>query len=274
MTTESVESIITRVGDPFERRDILLDHVQTGAVKSFADVEEDWLALMWSLDAFRVANVPPPGARVKTLEALNKKKGDWFAELVAALLQNWTSQPLGARYKVEGFSQYHQIDVAWPERKQDPLVCIESKVMGAPATSTTKARAARDDWSNRRKEVKFAATDLKLYRRQQETSIRHWDQWRTNAPPATYFVLAARLEPGRDDVGRVVQELRSLVDTYVDGAGAIAWEPSPTEDGYQIVPVPKADKKHALDDVLHRIASEIKSTLDPEGRPPEPVVPE
>ena len=41
------------------------------------------------------------------------------------------------------------------------------------------------DWTNRRKELKFAATDLKLYRRQQATRIDHWDVWRTNDPPKT-----------------------------------------------------------------------------------------
>ncbi|MDP9480403.1 MAG: hypothetical protein M3R38_32870 [Actinomycetota bacterium] len=42
------------------------------------------------------------------------------------------------------------------------------------------------DFSNRRKELKFAATDLKLYRRQRSTRIQHWDTWRQRQPPSTY----------------------------------------------------------------------------------------
>jgi len=92
------------------------------------------------------------------------------------------------------------------------------------------------DFSNRRKELKFAATDLKLYRRQQATRIEHWGVWRRNALPLTFFLWAARLrepaEPGVTDRSRwvedrieaLVREATALVDTYLDGAGIYAWK--------------------------------------------------
>src|SRR5512135_2181596 len=73
--------------------------------------------------------------------------------------------------------------------------CAETKMTGAPAFGTTPARRATSDWSNRRKELKFVATDLKLYWRQQETQIDHWDSWRRKQPPKTYFLWCARMTP-------------------------------------------------------------------------------
>ncbi|MEX1208661.1 MAG: hypothetical protein WEE36_08715 [Acidimicrobiia bacterium] len=242
---------------------------------AFTAVERDWLDLMWCLDAFRQADLKPPTMQVKTVDALNRKKGDWFAELIALLLQNRTSQGIGARTKIQGFSQYHQIDVAWPSRKHDPLICIETKVTGAPAVTVTQQpkppRNATADWSNRRKELKFAATDLKLYRRQRETSIEHWDVWRADAPPKTYFVWAARINPPADDIGRMADQLRQLTETYLDGAALIAWTENTSSKRYDRVSLATADRVRTVDDLLHRISTQIK-TLAPEGQPPKPVV--
>jgi hypothetical protein len=51
--------------------------------------------------------------------------------------------------------------------------------MGAPGFvrqngERVPARKAMSDFTNRSKELKFAVTDLKLYRRQQSTRIQHW----------------------------------------------------------------------------------------------------
>ena len=194
------EDLEREFGHPGELWAELQRRVQDQAVTKFARVESDWLMLMWSIDAFRIAGVPPrgmgrdeldPGPR---LAAIYRTKGNWFATLIALLLQNRTHQRIQPRTKVRGFSQMHQIDVAWPIREEDPLVCAETKVTGAPAYGRTPVRSALADFSNRRKELKFAATDLKLFRRQQETSIGHWGVWRENAPPKAYFLWAARLK--------------------------------------------------------------------------------
>jgi len=261
-----------QVGHPAQLWESLKDHVQADAVKSFAGVQEEWLQLMWSLDAFRVRQLIPIGMGVNP-GAVNRFKGNWFAELIALLLQNRTSQRIGARTRVQGFSQLHQIDVAWPVRQHDPLICAETKVTGAPAYGSTPSRAATADWTNRRKELKFAATDLKLYRRQQETTIDHWDVWRKGNPPRVFFLWAARITDKRDRIDYMIREVRSLIETYLDGAGFFAWEERKTEDGYQALSLPADARVAALDDVLHRIASEIR-LIAPAGEAPEPVVPE
>jgi hypothetical protein len=266
-----------RFGHPVRLFDALKERVQAEAVTLFSDIQTEWLALMWSLDTFRAASVAPPGLPLKALETLNRGKGNWFAELVALLLQNRTSQHVGARTNVQGFSQPHQIDVAWPARREDPLICAETKVTGGPAYGSTPPRGAMADWTNRRKELKFAATDLKLFRRQQETAIDHWDVWRAAAPPKTYFLWAARLRtPGEskkpaDSVHRMVAEAQALINTYLDGAGIFAWQRSQA-GGYAVVPLAASARVTDLDDVLHRIAAEIRN-LAAAGKPPDPVVP-
>jgi hypothetical protein len=271
----------TQVGNPKAKWDSLINHIQSEGVTRFAEIESSWLELLWCLDCYRVAGVAPRGlgkpslSEPRRLAAAYRMKGNWFALAVAALLQNRTSQPIGAKNRVIGFSQPHQIDVAWPPRENDPLVCIETKVTGAPGFGDTPARGAMADFSNRRKELKFAATDLKLYRRQDGTTIDHWGAWRSAAPPKTYFLWGARLRTGARNADSVVQlatETQALVNTYLDGAGVLAWRENASADGYDAVELPQWAAVSKLDDVLHRVASEIKQ-MAPAGVVPEAVVP-
>ena len=273
------------VGHPGQLWEHLRDRVQDQAIVSFLAIEDDWLRLMWSIDAFRSAAIAPRSMgrpdvdHDLRLAAVYRSKGNWFATLVALILQNRTHQPISPRTKVRGFSQNHQIDVAWPVRQDDPLVCVETKVTGAPGILTGRPRGAIDDFSNRRKELKFAATDLKLNRRQQDTSIEHWGVWRENAPPKTYFLWAARMRTASesrqpDQVSRLVGEAEALRNSYLDGAGLIAWKRRDDGPGYERVPLPVSARVADLDDSLYRIASEINRLIGPGGRAPDPVTPE
>lgn len=274
--TDTFVELERRVGHPDEKRKALNQRVQNENVKRFADVQFEWLDVMWTLDAYRAGGVAPRGmgkpssSESKRLEAAYKGKGNWFATLLALLLENQTSHVLAPRARVQGFSQTHQIDVAWPDRKVDPLVCLETKVTGAPASPTDPARGAMADWSNRRKELKFAATDLKLFRRQHMTAINHWDVWRAQAPPKVYFLWGARLTP-TDQVSKVLLEVKAVVNTYLEGAGVVAWHD--VGDRYDPVPIPPADRVSTVDDVLYRIGTEIANIAPPGGHPPPPQTP-
>jgi hypothetical protein len=275
MSERKASEVERRVGNPGERWEALKERVQGRPIRRFTEVADDWLALMWALDAFRVAGVAPPNMRTRDIEALNREKGNWFAGLLALLLQNRTAQPVGDRARVQGFSQMHQVDVAWRARREDPLICAETKVTGGPAYGSRPERGAMGDWTNRRKELKFAATDLKLYRRQQETRIEHWDVWRQSAPPKTFFLWGARLRGGRrsDRIDNLVREAQAVVHTYLDGAGIFAWRENAAQNGYEAVPLPISARVTDLDDVLHRIESEIRILAGPGGGVPDPVVP-
>lgn len=261
------EEVEAKVGHPVERWDALKARVQDQGIKLFVDVQADWLDLMWCLDAYRKAQAPPknmgkPGDDWEArLAGAYRGKGNLFATLLTLLLDNRTGEKLRSRDKIQGFSQNHQIDLAWPDRKIDPIVCAESKVSGAPGYGTTRARAARDDWSNRRKELKFAATDLKLARRKQTEDIGHWDVWRKAALPKCFILWAARLAP-EDTIERMVKESEALVATYLDGAGIVAWEDRADGTGYEIVKHPTSApglQVVELDGVLWKIESEIKA---------------
>lgn len=272
MTPRELEE---KVGHPEHLRDALIAKVQGEVIKRFSEIQDDWLRLMWSLDAFRIASVTPTAmgkGGEGGFEGVYRSKGNWFALLLGLIIDNQTGHHVGSRTKVQGFSQTHQIDLAWPPREVDPLVCAETKVTGAPAFGKTPARGAMSDWSNRRKELKFAATDLKLARRQQETTIQHWDVWRQDAPPKCFFLWAARLDPGKgDSVDRMAEGTRSVVNTYLDGAGVFAWRENAAATAYEAVPVPPRSRTAELDDVLYRIASEIHKAAGRDGKTPPPV---
>jgi hypothetical protein len=268
------------VGHPGDRNDELLQRVQAEAITQFTHVQNDWLQLMWCIDRYRIEGVAPRGIgnlgkpETTRLAAVYRMKGNWFAKLIAALLQNRTSQEIAAKGQVQGFSQPLQVDIAWPARDVDPLVCIHTLVTGAPAYGSTPARGAMSDWSKRRKEVKFAATDLKLWRRQEEP-IENWGVWRANAPPKTYFLWAARLRtgPSPDNLNTLVREARLLGDTYLDGVGILVWRECSDGNGYEAVPLPhEAGQVTTLDDVISRVATEIKRRA-PHGTPPAPEQP-
>lgn len=275
------DAVEARVGHPGRRWELLKSRTQQENIKLFSFVQSEFLELIWCLDSYRVEGVPPRGMGKQDqkpstrLSGVYRSKGNWFAELVSLLLINQTNSPLAPRSKVEGFSQMHQIDVAWPARGKvirDPLVCAETKMTGAPAFGDTPARNAMSDWSNRRKELKFAATDLKLYRRQQFTKIDHWDNWRRKQPPLTYFLWCARMSP-KDKLEKMIEEIRAVGDTYLDGAGLFAYQENQLCDGYEQVSVPQRARVQQLDDVLHSIANEISDRSDAEGNAPDPEVP-
>lgn len=265
----------SQVGHPEILRDRLIDRVRDEGIKRFSDVQDEWVRLMWSLDAFRIAGLTPTGmgkGGASGFEGVYRGKGNWFALILALLIDNQTGQHVGSRTQVQGFSQLHQIDLAWPSRKVDPLVCAETKVTGAPPFGKTPARGAMSDWSNRRKELKFAATDLKLARRQQETAIQHWDVWRQDAPPKCFFLWAARLDSSKSDsIERMADGAQSVVNTYLDGAGVFAWQENSARTGYEPVAVPARARISDLDDVLYRIASEIQKAAGKDGLAPAPV---
>lgn len=268
-----------RVGHPGKMWRELRSAVQDDGVQKFSDIQDDWLRLLWALDQYRIARVPPVGmgppklSHSKRLEGVYRSKGHWFAELLALLLGNQTSQVLAPRSKVRGFSQNHQIDIAWPaaraagEPLEDPRVCVETKLTGAPGYRDNPARGAMSDWSNRRKELKFAATDLKLARRDIDTQIDHWGVWRADAPPLTFLLWAARLRP-KDSVSKMAQEARALVDTYLEGAGIFAYRDA-GGGRYEPVDVPFESRVSSMDDVLHRVASHIKQIVQREGSRPQ-----
>ncbi len=264
------------VGHPGRRWDELLSRVKNdSSLQTFESIEEQWFDLMWCLDQYRTAGVAPArmgnqNASVENrLSGVYRLKGNWFATILTEILKNATGQIIEPRQRVRGFSQTHQIDITWPTREFDPLVCVEAKVSGGPAYGTTPARGALSDWSNRRKELKFAATDLKLSRRKHDTHIDSWREWRRNAPPAIYILWGARLRPG-DQFEKLTEQVQQLTGTYLDGGGIVAWQASAIGSGYRAAQLPANSYWLSLDEALRGIRSRINEHAAPGDSPPPP----
>jgi hypothetical protein len=97
VTSQQLEG---KIGHPESLRDNLVARVQDRAIKRFSDVQDEWMALMWSLDAFRVAGISPSGmgkGGASGFEGVYRSKGNWFALLLSLLIENQTGQLVGSR---------------------------------------------------------------------------------------------------------------------------------------------------------------------------------
>lgn len=271
------------MGHPKDKFDALVERIQTG-VKTFQEIEGDFLDLIWTYDTYRIEQVVPRGMGKadltpdKRLQGIYRGKGNCFSTVVAQIVGQRTTSQLASRSDVQGFSQTHQVDIAWPARDVtpivDPLICCEAKLTGAPGyPGNEQGRGPTDDWSNRRKELKFQATDLKLYRQAANTRINNWDVWRKKAAPRVYSIWAARVgEP--KDISYMVKAAQDLGATYLDGVGIYAFEPNSGGTGYTPSGISKgvSERVTSLDNVLGMIAAEIQEIIDENGgNVPEPV---
>ena len=273
---EDQKRIEELVGVPGE---VLLDlkaHIQDRNVQRFQSIETEFLALLWCLDTYRTQQViprAPAGAKVsgyapeQLAGGLYRGKGNFFSEVITAILSNKTDSLLAPRTRVKGFSQLHQIDIAWPAPDKgvatEPIVCCEAKITGAPAFGDTPARSVRADWTNRRKELKFQASDLKLFRERDNPTIRNWDQWRMKAAPKVYAIWAGRLEKP-EDLKYMVNQARELTETYLDRVGVYGFITNDSGDGYVAATdaTKVVERVTSLDTVLDLIAAEIAAYRD------------
>ena len=54
--------------------------------------------------------------------------------------------------------------------------------------------------------------------------------------PSCYFLWGARMTQ-KDKLEKMVDEVKALTKTYLDGAGIFAWRPTLNNDAYELVPV-------------------------------------
>lgn len=265
------QDLVDSVGLPSEKYASIIERIRVERIEKFLDVQTMLLDWLWCVDAYRIAGVVPPdfaaGPTRTTGDALSgsfyRNRGDRFSDILTMLLRNRTSLDLAPRSRVKGFSQEHQIDIAWSPTIQDvlsdPVVCCEVKILGAPGDGTKPDRNIRNDWSNRRKELKFQAADLKLFQGRDDPRIRNWDQWRTTVSPRVYTIWAGRVF-SESDVAYMIDQARDLTDTYLDGVAVFPFAPRLEGQGYE----PRNDGRSVrarltnVDTVLGRIAADIE----------------
>ena len=147
-------------------------------------VRDEWLALMWCLDQYRVADAPPEGMGKRGLKYEGRMDGilPRLGQLVPATMPHPAAQqphrtdatePL--RYQGLLAEPPDRLGLARPRRGADRV--RREQAHRGPAYRAAPGRGAMDDWTNRRRELKFSAADLKLAALAGE-KIGHWDVWR------------------------------------------------------------------------------------------------
>lgn len=100
------EEVHARCGHPGERLMALLDRIRAERVRDFADITDEFLALMWCLDQYRVADAAPVGMGRQAatyrsrIDGVYRGKGNWFAILLTHLLMNRTGETIRSRSKI------------------------------------------------------------------------------------------------------------------------------------------------------------------------------
>ena len=228
---EDDNSFVARVGSPLEKWNELKFVVQQENVKVFSEVAADFLDVLWCLDQYRVAGIPPPSMG-KPGQADRpacgcpglRMKGNWFSELVSLILMNQTASRLSASPGAEckAFRRLHQVDVAWPAARSAPLVCVETKVMGGPAYDGQRRRGRNQRLDESPQGAQVSGNRSEAYRREQRQRIDHWDPWRRWRHHRSTSLWCARMEQPQDSLDRMVAEVRALTETYLDGAAIFA----------------------------------------------------
>ena len=143
---DRAEEVESSWGHPEKVWSDLIETVQAGAIRDFSEIADEWLRFIWCLDQYRIADAPPVGMGDpekpfnQRIDGVYRSKGNQFATLLSLLLENRTDETIRSRSKIKGFSQTHQIDLAWPEGPAVPVVCAESKLTGGPAYRGYRAR--------------------------------------------------------------------------------------------------------------------------------------
>jgi len=239
----------------------LKESIQDNGLTSMSQVSAGWCRLMWLLDHEREAG--RTGTAMS--DAAYRRKGEWFSGLLRLLIEQRNHQLMASRKTVGGYSQPFKPNLVWPA-DDDPRLCLFTRVTGSSAAPGVSERDALADFTNRRKELKFAAVDLKLasspgsgsseeMRSFPNSGLQSFQSWRTQKDPAVYVVWGARLGPA-EPVETCLEQLVAMTGTYLDGAALVAWRTNEAMDGYEWVRSgPDFDADTLLSSIDARIAA-------------------
>lgn len=219
-------------------------------------VENRFLSALWAFDQAFAVGLADQGDN-------QNGKGDFFTDLIALLLENCSGKDLHGRGAVPGLIfPKHNLDTSYPE-KGTVEILIETKAAGAPKSvrnpkqKNPKGRPGNSDLPKRIKEAVFKTIDLKA------EWARHAGQgggptsdlltWLRQSKPHCYLFLAIRVVDGKD-LARTIS-VAEAANQMMDGVGLVAYEPTPSGDGYQTCKVPTPLE---LDRVLTRVCTALR----------------
>ncbi|MFB9741757.1 hypothetical protein ACFFOU_11640 [Pseudonocardia sulfidoxydans] len=237
---------------------------------SWAAVEDGFLRAMEVFDSHVIAGEAGEGER-------QNGKGDYFNDLIAALLEHSSGADLTKRTGVPGLIfDRHSLDVTYPPQGSIVEVLIEAKMLGTPKhPGSVKAKAfgrpGAADLLKRFKEAGFKTIDLKGgygYKQSQANLAVQagpsgdLTSWLRQAKPKS-FILAAVRVVSESDFAAVVRVADSMQQA-MDAVGLACYRPkgfdvdSLNPPAYEMVRVPRSvDINH----VLHRISQDLRDAV-------------
>ena len=195
-------------------------------------------------------------------------KGDYFNEVVAAIVENASGVSLNRRRGVNGlvFRDYN-LDVTHPATGVAEIL-IEAKTMGTPKhpgneKADPAGRSASADLPKRLREAGFKTIDLKAgFGFHQSTGERQvgptgsLTSWLRQAKPLSYVLIAARVTD-EGDLKRMIADTVSMT-RIMDGMGLfcfMAEDPAHPQPSYFPCEVPVSVE---LGRTIHDIAEQMR----------------
>lgn len=267
----------------------MYDRLEQSRATSWNQVEDDFLAAMSSFDsglpAAFVGSDDEKERQSKELSAaIQNGKGDWFNNIVAALLENCSGiDTLYVRRRVPGLIiPEHNLDGVYPgDETREIEFLLEAKMMGTPKHANSPGekavgRAGSADTNKRVKELAFKSIDLKGEAARRLTMVGisptgggagggDLSTWLHASRPRIYFFMAVRVV-GDSDFAAVVRWAETAAQV-VDAVGLYCYEPSDANHtSYRRrASVPTA---YELERVLYRACTELQRLKD---SPPPPI---
>lgn len=194
-------------------------------------------------------------------------KGDYFNEVVAAIVENASGVPLNRRRGVNGlvFRDYN-LDVTHPATGVAEIL-IEAKTMGTPKHRGSEqaqpaGRSASADLPKRLREAGFKTIDLKagfgfhqISGDRQPGPTGSLTSWLRRAKPLSYVLIAARVTD-EGDLNRMIADTISMT-RIMDGMGLFCFkadDPTSPSPRYAPCEVPATvELARTLHDVIEQM---------------------
>jgi hypothetical protein len=228
--------------------------IETSRPSRFSQVESAFLAAMREFDASDESGNAGQGDN-------RNGKGDFFNDLVCALLENCSGKTLSSRPSVEGLAfRKHALDGAYPAQGTVEVL-LETKMLGAPKTSRNpkqrglKGRPGSADLDKRIKEAALKTIDLKakwaMDQGQGQGPTSELTAWLQRSKPHCVLLLAVRVVSDAD----LAQVLKGVdaAGQYLDSVGVYCF--GPEDETYSSRPVPRSVE---LDVVMSKVCTRLR----------------
>ena len=236
----------------------MLAAIGKSKASTFAAVEDEFLVAMHAFDQLVADGTAGQGDR-------RNGKGDFFNDVLAALLENCSGKSLHTRPGVPGLSfRNNNLDVAYP-RKGPLLMTIETKATGIPrhpgnpGQPNPEGRAGSADLDKRIKEAAFKNIDIKGEMARVEGkgggATSDLSAWMKSAPPRCYLCLSVRVRD-EGDLRKTI-ELAHVASVWFDLCGLYCYGWNSDRTGYEAKPLGVTTLE--LDRVLSQICTALST---------------